>query len=317
MIKLIKKFFLFVMIIFVCLAGIVSFHYWIIGSQYNYNYQASLIDKVHRLKSINEPKIILVGNSNMAWGIHSEKVEEAMGMPVVNLGLHGGLGNAFHEQIAKLNINKGDIVVIGHTSFSDNDAIGDPALAWITYDYHDELKLIIRPKDYITMLSAYPNYLKHSYILWICGNGNMDEGGCYSRSAFNKYGDVVYKPDDYQMDVNDYFLTQPVTIPEINDICINRLNDLNKYCREKGASMVVVGYPIAYGEYAEFTEKDFEEFQMELESVLDCDVISDYTHYFFPYSYFYNTELHLTDRGAEVRTSQLISDLKNWIENYQ
>ena len=33
-------------------------------------------------------------------------------MQVVNLGLHGDLGNAYHEQIAKLNINEGDIVVV-------------------------------------------------------------------------------------------------------------------------------------------------------------------------------------------------------------
>ena len=29
------------------------------------------------------------------------KIEKEVGMPVVNMGLHGNLGNAFHEQMAK------------------------------------------------------------------------------------------------------------------------------------------------------------------------------------------------------------------------
>ena len=70
--------------------------------QYENGYCASLIDKVNRLKSINEPKIVLLGNSNLAFGIDSKMLEESMNMPVVNMGLHGGDGNAFHEEMAKI-----------------------------------------------------------------------------------------------------------------------------------------------------------------------------------------------------------------------
>ena len=93
--------------------GMIVFKYFVIGSQYKYSYVASFYDKIERLESINEPKIILVGNSNLAFGMNSEKLEKSMGMPVVNLGLHNNLGSAFHEQMAKFNINKGDIVEIG------------------------------------------------------------------------------------------------------------------------------------------------------------------------------------------------------------
>lgn len=61
-----------------------------LSPQYLGNYQASLIDKVERLESIQEPKIVLIGDSNLAFGIDSERIEEAFGMPVVNMGLHGG-----------------------------------------------------------------------------------------------------------------------------------------------------------------------------------------------------------------------------------
>ena len=312
--KFIKKLALFVAAATLSMIAVVLFDYFVIGSQYKYSYQASLIDKVERLESIKEPKIILVGHSNLAFGINSEEIENAIGMPVVNLGLHGGLGNAYHEQIAKLGINEGDIVVVCHSEFSDTDEIGDPMLAWITYDYNNQLWPIIREKDYKAMLRAYPKYLRKSYLRWILRMGDKDPGGSYSRSAFNKYGDIIYRPADEQLDVEKLFSETSVEVPEINDICINRLNELYEYCRERGATMVVAGYPVPYGQYSDFTEEDFEDFKFKLVDMLDCDVISDYTDYFYPYDFFYNAKLHLTEEGAEVRTKQLISDLENWLE---
>lgn len=310
--RFIKKIILLVLLVTICFSGIVAFDFFIIGSQYKYNYQASLIDKVNRLKSINEPKIILVGHSNLSFGINSKMIEDSFDMPVVNLGLHGSLGNAFHEEIAKLNINEGDIVVICHSTFSDDDAIGDPALAWITYDYNEEIWPIIRKKDYKQMLLAYPDYMRSSYILWLTNKGNADIDSCYSRTAFNEYGDVIYKPEKGQVDIDTFFAKTSVNVPQINDTCTNRLNELNQYITEQGATMVVAGYPIAYGEYSDFTETDFENFQNELDNELDCEIISDYTDYFYPYKYFYNTVLHLTEEGTEIRTNQLISDIQNW-----
>lgn len=117
MAKFIRNILILLLIIALISSGIAAFDFFFIGSQYKYNYQASIIDKVERLESISEPKIILVGHSNLSFGIDSKRLEDAMKMPVVNLGLHGGLGNAFHEEIAKLNINEGDIVVVCHSSF--------------------------------------------------------------------------------------------------------------------------------------------------------------------------------------------------------
>ena len=115
--RFLMKVVLFIALICIIMLGIVGFDRYIIGGQYKLGYQASLVDKIERLESINESKIILVGNSNLAFGIYSDQIEEDIGMPVVNLGLHGGLGNAYHEEIAKLNINEGDIVIVCHSNY--------------------------------------------------------------------------------------------------------------------------------------------------------------------------------------------------------
>lgn len=190
-----KKFLLkisyFLLILFAILFCITILFFKFIAPQYTDNYQASLIDKVNRLTNINEPKIILIGNSNVAFGIDSEMMEEALNMPVVNLGLHSDLGNGFHEQIAKLNINKGDIIIFCHTGYNAKDTIPDPSLAWITIENHKELWKILRPKDYPKMLRALPNYMIECTFRWL-NPSSLKQTGCYSRSAFNEYGDNIW-----------------------------------------------------------------------------------------------------------------------------
>lgn len=312
--RFLGKVLIFIIIISILIGVIVAFDIFVVGSQYKYSYDASLLDKVERLKSINEPKIILVGNSNVSFGMDSEMLEEAFDMPVVNLGLHGSLGNAFHENIAKMNLNEGDIVIVCHSSFSDSDDIPDPELAWLTIDNHAEIAEIIREKDYPSMPIAYLAYVRKAILLWMTHTGNMIPEGCYSRTAFNKYGDVIYKPDDLQVDEN-YFSDpkEAVRIPQINETCTNRLNEFNEYVIGRGATLLVAGYPIAYGKYSSIEKSELMEFQNTLQSLLNCEVISNYTDYLFPYELFYNGILHLNKTGAEVRTQQLINDLRVWM----
>lgn len=306
-----------VMVLFFILV-LINYHF--VGNQYKFSYQASLLDKIERLESIEGPKLILIGHSNLAFGMDSEMLEKAIGMPVVNLGLHGGLGNAFHEEIAKPYIRKGDIVIICHSFFADDGSIEDPSLAWITVDNNIKLWRIISIRDYWNMIKAYPKYFRDSLYMKITGTGNQDSGGSYSRNAFNKYGDVVVKPEEGRMDPEVFFgdtESNNVEVPRIGDTCVRRLNDLNEFITARGATMLVAAYPIAYGEYSSFDRSDFYRFKNDLDISLDCDVISDYTDYFFGYDLFYDTKLHLTAEGTYKRTKQLIEDLESWKSQLQ
>lgn len=75
--------------------------------------------------------------------------------------------------------------------------------------------------------------------------------------------------------------------------------------------MLIAAYPIGNGQVTA-DANEFVQFQEELEACLDSIVISNYTDYMLDYSYFYNTDLHLNTEGAEIRTRQLISDIKRW-----
>lgn len=171
---------------------LILFHTYVVKDQYLGNYQASLLDKVERLQSIEEPKIILIGNSNLAFGMNSQMLEEAMEMPVVNMGLHGGLGNAFHEEMLQFGLSEGDIVILSHIKYADEDEIADTELAWITLEHHAELWKILRPKDIWPMIKSYPKYYLSSTSLWLRGKGNQTlDDNCYSEVLLMNMG-ILY-----------------------------------------------------------------------------------------------------------------------------
>lgn len=266
------------------------------------------MDKVNRLKQTDGPKIVLIGNSNLAFGIDSAKIEKELGMPVVNMGVHGGVGNAFNERAALINVDPGDLYVICHTNYDDADVIKNQKLAWITIENHYELYQFIRPKDWPQMVKAYPTYLRDCLTMWRNGTGNGETNDAYRRSAFNEYGDNYYPRPVSNEDID----FSPVTINHMNEASAGRLNALYHTLKGQGADMVIASYPIANYEKAP-SEEEYYQMGCEMSDMLDCQVISDFRDYMFDTTYFYDTHSHLTDVGVQMRTDQLIADIKGYL----
>lgn len=291
-------------------AGLLGiFCFCIVMPQYEGNYQAVTIDKVNKLKATDGPKIVLIGNSNLAFGIDSAKIEEAFHMPVVNMGVHGGVGNAFNERAALINVDPGDLYIICHTNYDDADVIKNQKLAWITIENHLELYSFIRPKDWPQMIKAYPTYLRDCLTMWRNETGNQETNDAYRRSAFNDYGDNYYPRPEPGTNID----FSPVTINHMNEASAGRLNALYQELTAKGADMVIAAYPIANYENAP-SEDAYYEMGLEMSKMLHCSVISDFRDYMYDTSFFYDTHSHLTDAGVQIRTQQLIEDIQGYLD---
>ena len=300
--KFIYKFLLYIFLVIFVLLGAML----IMGPQYEQEYTGAVLDKIRRLESIKEPKIILVGNSNLAFGMDSEQIEAAFGMPVVNLGLHGGLGDEFHYNMAKENISSGDIVILTNTHFNRHP-LNDIELAWITIESHFNLWPLIAAEDRISMLTAMPKYIKKQARKAFESSEIIE--GAYSRARFNEYGDIDYPRNHNLVD----FSSITLGVPSVTDEGIALINEMNAFCQERSATCLLAAYPIPYGEYSP-AEESFLEMSELLKTNIDCDLISDYRDYFFDYKYFYDSQYHLTTEGTDLRTKQLIKDLQNWME---
>lgn len=287
------------------------FSFVVVMPQYGGNYQASMVDKTNRLQSIEGPKIVLLGNSNLAFGMNSERLSQLTGMPVVNMGLHGGVGNAFNESVAKLNVCEGDIYIIVHDNWSDNDTIKNPELAWITMENHPQLLRLIRWKDIPSLAKAFPTYLRKCVHMWGTQTGNAEQTNAYRRSAFNEYGDNIYPRPQTEGEIE----LEKVTINPVSDVAANRVKKLQAYLEARGATLYVAGYPICVSDKTP-TEAEYDAFEADLKQKLGHTdahpiVISHYNDYRYDLSYFYDSYLHLTDAGIILRTDQLYQDITN------
>jgi len=92
------------------------------------DYISAILDKDRLLRDTPSPKIVFVGASNLAFGLDSERVQSAMRLPVVNLGLHGGVGLKYMLDSTRPYVKKGDIVVEGKMTL---DAFHSTALDYL------------------------------------------------------------------------------------------------------------------------------------------------------------------------------------------
>ena len=163
-------------------------------------------------------------------------------------------------------------------------------------------------KDYVALINEIPIYLNHA-IKRHCGDDS--DYIVYTAQSFNKNGDNIANRIFGEQTVE---WSEGVSVPQINETCIDRLNKLNQYVKNCDATLLVAGYPIAMGEYTQ-DESVYKAFENQLRSSLECDVISNYSDYMYPYSYFWDTQYHLTTEGARIRTNCLKADLREWMES--
>ena len=313
--RFVKKTVKFAICTILLIALLIAAVLFCIAPQYSQGYNASIIDKTERLKELHEsdrPKIILIGDSNLSFGIDSSLLEETFDMPVVNMGLHGGLGQEFQMNMAYDYIDANDIVIVSFTSYSGN-GIGDFELAWITLENHFDLWHLIPKKNYREMFKEFPNYSVRAIKLFISNQGNQESDDGYSRGSFNQFGDVSYVRESGEKELIGQIHTQT---PVITQAGAQLLNQMNQYCKARSATMVVVSYPIMEDEYTP-SKEFYIDFRQRMQEAVEAPIISDFNSYRYSPSLFYNTAYHLTSDGARVRTNQLISDLKQFLSNDQ
>ena len=276
----------------------------VIMPQYTTGFNAAIIDKYQRLRSIDEPKIILVGDSNVAFGFDSRMIGEAFNMPVVNFGLHGGLGQAFHTDMIKSHIHEGDIVIIIPAVFNEETSkIADPVLAWVTIENHFFLWSGISAQNYWDMILAYPTYLNRAARLFLLGEGNGHMEGFFVRAAFNEYGDNVYPRPVTELVYGESVLS--FNCDYLSAAMRDYWNEYNEFVISRGATLFISSPPILDDQL----EVDPAVLQSQLDNELNFPMISQLEDYIFPREYFFESGFHLNEIGVAVRTELFIRDL--------
>jgi hypothetical protein len=270
----------------------------------DYSYDLALIDKIHRLKNTDNPKLVLVGGSNLAFGIDSEAIESALGIPVVNMGVHADFSLGRILDIVLPLLKERDILLISaeYNSFY-NYWNGNNAAYELVFDTKQYQRLAHFgyygfPKDFLVYLSNKQTNLWQR-IKHIQPNLNPYS---YTRDGFNKHGDYIKHLDNKNLEFVSYDTSEKINKTYFNAFL--------KYVSEFSGHSAIVCLT-----YPPFEAKSFAnsaQFIDELDKLFRTNkilVISKPQDYQFPKKLFYDTPYHLNAEGRTLRTKLLIKDL--------
>ena len=282
---------------------------------YSNVFVAALGDKYERLRSIEEPKLAVVGGSSVAFGIDSEMLGRYTDMEVVNFGLYATLGSKIMLDLSEDEMNAGDIVVFAPELDSTTLSMyfGADAM-WQAIDATPSLRELIKPEDRTLLYGdAFWRYKENKEEL--LEMGAINPSGVYHRKSFNEYGDICY-PRPYNTMAQGYDTNNLFDLSEslIDGDATEFISYFNGYCQrltEKGVKVYFSFCPINELAMAEgVSPESISALEARLRLELICPVISSLEDYIMDWGYFYDTNLHLNDAGVRVRTAMLINDLR-------
>ena len=277
--------------------------------QYDETFLAELKDKHARLGSVDTEKIVLIGGSNLAFGVDSAQLEEYVGMPVVNYGLYATIGTKAMLDMSRSYINKGDIVVIcPETNEQTYSLYYNARSMWQALDCDLSMLKDVGFSNLGKLIAVLPEFAaeKRGFIRT---NTKPSPSGIYAKASFNEYGDIAVDRPYNEMPTN-YDPSMPVSLTTdlLDEEFVEYLNAYAAACKRRGAE-VYFGFSPINADAIVSTDEEKEAFYQALGEQLSFPLLSDIDDYILDSGYFYDTNFHLNSCGALQRTSLLADDL--------
>jgi len=279
------------------------------------DYMFALIDKFDNLKTEKSPKIVLVGGSNLAFGMDSEAISNYYNMPVVNMGIHAGIGLRFLLEWIKPYLKKNDILIIipEYSHFYDTYwGIGSNLTEALLNVYPQGFKYLSF-KQYLMMLSELPRYsIDNLYDAYVSGQiFQKYEHKIYARNGFNRYGDMTahWTEPSY---INYQYEDQ-----KVRPIDAKMLKDLEKFIllyQSQGVEVVILP-PAIVNTAAQSMQGEIQQVTETLAK--NSNRAYQYFHperYSLPDSLGYDTKYHFLKQGIDIRVKYLIEDFDLFLE---
>lgn len=271
--------------------------------------------KVEIAHNINQRKIVIVSGSNALFGINSEMLQKTFNIPVVNFGVNAGVMLPYTLHKAKEVIERGDIVLmpLEYPMYSYN---GVPNRQMIDYIFSRDIdaffKLTLKEQFYmiwsITLSRVYDGYFYRG--------GSIIKDGLYRVGNINKYGDQINIDVKYQTkEMRDKLnrLKPKRYGREYNSKSLGwrYLEEFVSWCKSKGIKVIFMPTTIMRFDsyFNDVKERWFYENIAKEVKNRGWIYIGNPYDYMYPKNLYFNTPFHLTNKGREIRTKQIIEDL--------
>ncbi len=284
---------------------------------YKDTFVGELGEKFDLLCETDEPKVVVIGGSSVAFGLDSEMLEEALGMKVVNFGLYADLGTKLMMDLSKANINEGDIIVLAPEMNSQTLSLYfNSETASEALDGSMKMRLYVGSDDRDSLIGASWKFTCNKLKYLITGT-RPENSGAYKKENFNEYGDNIYDRPFNEMTgvqnrISFSFRTNSADgVVTDYERYVEYVNDYVKFAKKRGASVYFSFPPMDKDAISSsVTDESIRNFYRNLLISLDCTVISNVNDYIMDDGYFYDSEFHLNNAGVVLRTVLLADDIK-------
>jgi hypothetical protein len=248
------------------------------------------------------PTVFLLGGSNVAFGFDSEQMEEALHLPVVNLGINAGLGLQFMVNHTATCLKQGDILIISpeysHFFFSGK---GGGRLADLLYISKGQILPYLNTVQIVMILQKTPQAVMQSIEKLMIAQENYTAP--YTTAWFDRHGDVV----EHRSRVPKRFpqlqsFNKPLDRTFLNYFC-QRVEEL----RQKGITVYLFPPSLAQTSFANIQD-DLPPLVQALEE-RNIPFVLPPEDFAFPDSLFFDTHYHLSYSGTLLRTQKVIDRL--------
>jgi len=292
-------------------------------SFYGDTYYAVLPRMYDRLQQIREPKVIVVGGSNVAFGLQSELMEALLASQgydytVCPFGLYAAVGTSAMLDLSRHTLQEGDIVILAvePTPETMSEYFGAEAF-WKCAEEATELIGSLGKEKQAALAGNYIPYLQARYGILASGIPPAPQG-VYAASSFNERCDLVYDRPGNLMAVG----FDPSVRVQLGDLQISDAfsGQVREYCAaasKQGASVLLSFSPVNRSCIDDLSEEAVEAFFQTCSAAFSCPVISDPNRYILDSGWFYDSNFHLNTSGAQLRTALLTQDLLAWLGCYK
>jgi hypothetical protein len=294
---------------------------FLVPEQNDYNLGIDL--KHRRLAQYDTRKIVLVGGSNLSYGVDSKLLQSATGCPVVNMGMNGYFGVRYMLEEVKQQIDPSDVVVLSFeydNLFKSVDGSPTSHLAIIKALPRVFSYLSLKQKLYA--IGAIPTVAQTKILRLIDelitnvkepiagksyqGDPSTDLNIIESLKSFTPEGDIVgHLGAVWPFDREAAVVPEGATIdPEM----IALMQDFAADMKKRGVPVIVSYTPFMREAYDEL-EDDLARFHAMIKSSPPLIAPSPPSSFVFDQSLFFDTVYHLNDLGRPLRTQKMADDL--------
>lgn len=291
-------------------------------AQYDETYYGELAPMFVKLKNTKGKKIVVLGNSNVAFGVDSALAERLLNeageeYSVCNFGLYGTLGTRMMCELADDCINSDDIVIFTPEPYKQSLSMYFSAEeAWYALDNDLSIYRHLSGESKKALAGNYFAYTSKKLTLYRSGT-KAEPSGIYAKSSFDDNGDLKNYPRPNNIMANGVDANNPVIYEKdiFSTDFVDYVNDYADALSKKGAKMFYSFAPMnAYAMSIEQIES-VKGFYDIADSLFDFDIISKPEDYVMEGEWFYDSNFHLNESGMTVRTVRLVNDIKNQLGN--